>query len=62
MVTLCSKQKNDPSKGQIGRGKHPKRRKTITHGTNSVFLQALSCVPGGIYRAEFLKLNLTMTD
>jgi hypothetical protein len=61
MVTLCSKHKNDPSKGQIGRGKHPKRRKTITLGTNSGILLAHSCVPGGIYRPEFLKLNLIMT-
>jgi hypothetical protein len=61
MVTFCSKHKNDPSKGQIGRGKHPKQRKTITHGTNSGILRALFCAPGGIYRPEFLKLNLTMT-
>ena len=61
MVTLCSKHKNDQSKGQIGRGKHPKRRKTITHGTNSGILRALFCAPGRIYRPEFLKLNLTMT-
>ena len=61
MMTLCSKHKNDPSKGQIERGKHYKRRNTIMHGTNSGILRALSCVPGGIYRPEFLKLNLTMT-
>jgi Na+-driven multidrug efflux pump len=59
MVTLCSKHKNDPSKGQIGRGQHHKRRKTIMHGTISGILQALFCVPGGIYRPECLKLNLT---
>jgi hypothetical protein len=29
MVTLCLKHKNDPSKGQIGRGQHPQWRKTI---------------------------------
>jgi hypothetical protein len=58
MVTLCSKHKNGPSKGQIGRGKHPKRRKIITHGTNSGILRVLFCVPGGLYRPEFLKLNL----
>jgi hypothetical protein len=60
MVKLCSKHKNHSSKGQIGRGMHPKRRKTITHGTNSGILRALFCAPGGIYRPEFLKLNLTM--
>ena len=62
MMTLCSKHKNYPSKGQIGRGKHNKLRKTIMHGTNSGILRALSCVPGGIYhdRPEFLKLNLTI--
>jgi hypothetical protein len=61
MVKLCSRQKNDPSKGQIGLGQHHKRRKTIMHGTNSGILQALFCGPGGIYRPEFLKVNLTMT-
>ncbi len=61
MVTLCSNHKNDPSIGKIGRGEHPKRRKTITHGTNSGILRALFCAPGGIYRPEFLKHNLTMT-
>ena len=61
MATLCSKHKNGPSKGQIGRGQHPRRRETITHGTNSRILLALLCVPGGNYRPEFLKLNLTMT-
>jgi hypothetical protein len=45
----------------IGRGQHPKRRKTIMHGMNSGILRALFCVLGGIYRPEFLKLNLTMT-
>jgi hypothetical protein len=30
------------------------------HGTNSGILRALFCFPGGIYRPEFLKLNLTM--
>jgi hypothetical protein len=61
MVTLCSKHKNDPFKGQIGRGKHPKGRKTIMHGTNSGILRALFCAPADIYRPDFLKLNLTMT-
>jgi hypothetical protein len=62
MVTLCSKHKNDPSKGQIGRGQHPKvgpkRRKTIMHDTIS---EIPGGIPGGIYRPEFLKPNLTMT-
>jgi hypothetical protein len=31
------------------------------HGTNLGILQALFCVPGGIYRPEFLNLNLKMT-
>ena len=62
MMTSCSKHKDYPSKGQIGRGKHPKRRKTITHGTNSGILKALFCAPGGMYRPEFLKLNLTSLD
>jgi hypothetical protein len=64
MATLCSKHENAPSKGQIRRGQHPKRQKTIMHGTNSGILRALFCVPalpGGIYRPKFLKLNLTMT-
>jgi hypothetical protein len=61
MATLCSKHKNDPSKGQIGREQHPRRRKTITHGTNSGILRAMLCAPGRIYRPEFLKLNFTMT-
>jgi hypothetical protein len=50
--------KNDPSKGQIGRGQHPKRQKTIMNGTISGILRVMFCVPGGIYRPEFLKLNL----
>jgi hypothetical protein len=58
-LMLCSKLKNDPSKGQIGRGQHPKWRKTIMHGTILGLLRALFCVPGGIYRPEFSKLNLT---
>jgi hypothetical protein len=61
MVTLCSKHKNNPSMGQIGRGQHPKLLKTIMHETNSGILRALFCVPGGIHRPDFLKLNLTMT-
>jgi hypothetical protein len=59
MKTLGSKYKNDPFKGQFGQGKHPNWRKTIMHGTNSGRLRALFCVPGGIFRPEFLKLNLT---
>ncbi len=61
MVTLCSKHKNDPSKAQIGQGQHPKWREASMHGTNLGILGVLFCVPGGIYRPQFLKLNLSMT-
>jgi hypothetical protein len=60
IATLCSKHKNDPSKGEdsILNGET-----TIMHCqyTNSGILRALFCVPGGIYMPDFLKLNLIMT-
>ncbi len=60
MVTLYSKHKNNPSKGQTGRGQHPKRRKTSMHGTNSGILLALFCVPGAGCGGWYLRQRVSV--
>ncbi len=57
-VTLCPKHKKNPSKGKIGQGKDPKRRKPIMHGTISVMLQTMSCESVRILHPRIFKTKL----